>query len=247
MKKKTILVLAAVLCLGSSMTACAEPKAMPDGTVFDAEYYAENNPDVAAVCGADANLLYMHYLNFGRTEGRKPCSDSFLTTEADNSIAASTVKIEADDLYYLEAGRLGAGLPWVTFINTDYDAINQIKWDKKPETVVRADWSAHPLYQAMKQEILALKAAGLTDNGFDGYSALGYTADTVYYEDCWQAAWNLSIDLVKEGTLDRCYMSIQFDEIGSDTMRCHFYLNTNEIVDHFGAPVPEYIKPYYYR
>lgn len=245
MKKKMTVLLTMFLVLGSSMTVCAEPKAMPDGTIFDAEYYAENNPDVEAVFGADANLLYMHYFNFGRAEGRKPCSDSFLTTEFNNSTSTSTVKIEADDLYYLEAGRLAAGIPWETFINTDYDAINRIKWDKTPETVVRADWSAHPLYQAMKQEILALKAAGLTDNGFEGYSALGYTADSVYNKDDIQAVWNLSIDLVKEGILDRCYMSIHFVE--GDTQRCLLYLNTNEIVDHFHSPVPEYIKPYYYR
>lgn len=39
---------------------------------FDAEYYALQNPDVAAVCGADAMSLYMHYVNCGAAEGRMP-------------------------------------------------------------------------------------------------------------------------------------------------------------------------------
>ena len=40
------------------MTTYAAPEAMPDGTTFDAEFYAANNPDVVAVYGTDADKYY---------------------------------------------------------------------------------------------------------------------------------------------------------------------------------------------
>ena len=46
--------------------------ALPDGTVFDPQFYAAANPDVLAALGTDAGLLYMHYMNCGMAEGRFP-------------------------------------------------------------------------------------------------------------------------------------------------------------------------------
>lgn len=69
--KRTLLAtMTFALCLGSSMTAMAAPKLMSDGNVFDAEYYAQNNPDVVNALGKDENMLYLHYTSYGRTEGR---------------------------------------------------------------------------------------------------------------------------------------------------------------------------------
>ena len=39
---------------------------------FDAAYYAKNNPDVVVVLGNDENVLYQHYINYGKKEGRLP-------------------------------------------------------------------------------------------------------------------------------------------------------------------------------
>ena len=39
---------------------------------FDAAYYAAAYPDVRAALGNDATMLYLHYVNFGKAEGRKP-------------------------------------------------------------------------------------------------------------------------------------------------------------------------------
>ncbi len=73
MKKKILSAIVGVLFLLSyGMTAFAAPVVMPDGQLFDPEYYAENNPDVAAVFGTDMNLLYLHYQNNGKLEGRLP-------------------------------------------------------------------------------------------------------------------------------------------------------------------------------
>lgn len=62
------------------MKAEAAPRTMPDGTVFDPEYYASTNPDVVAVLGTDPNMLYLHYTLYGRAEGRlavAPSADGF--------------------------------------------------------------------------------------------------------------------------------------------------------------------------
>ena len=55
-----------------SFQAFAAPETMPDETVFDAEYYADQNPDVTAVLGRDADALYQHYVLVGKSEGRNP-------------------------------------------------------------------------------------------------------------------------------------------------------------------------------
>lgn len=90
MKKKllNVLLLTSVI-VGSSLTVCAQPETMPDGTIFDAEYYAETYPDVAAAIGTDENALYQHYVAHGRAEGRKPVNQA-----ADNTIGNPTIDTE---------------------------------------------------------------------------------------------------------------------------------------------------------
>ena len=78
MKKKLLftLLLTIVMTMCFGMTAFASPKTMPDGTVFDAEYYAKTYPDVASAIGTDENALYQHYATMGKAEGRKPIADA---------------------------------------------------------------------------------------------------------------------------------------------------------------------------
>lgn len=73
-KRSIITVLMVATIAGSSLTAYAAPAVMPDGTTFDAEFYAANNPDVVAVYGTDPAALYQHYVDYGKAEGRKPTS-----------------------------------------------------------------------------------------------------------------------------------------------------------------------------
>ena len=76
MKKRFFLsLMVGALMLTSAMPVFATPKQMSDGTVFDVEYYATNNPDVVATLGTDEDALYGHYVNNGKNEGRKPCED----------------------------------------------------------------------------------------------------------------------------------------------------------------------------
>ncbi len=53
------------------MTVLAAPEVKPDGTIFDAAYYAEQYPDVVAVYGTSPKKLYEHYQTYGRSENRR--------------------------------------------------------------------------------------------------------------------------------------------------------------------------------
>lgn len=84
MKKKVMkmILITSVGVMMCGTTVMAQPKTMSDGMVFDAEYYAQNNPDVVEAFGTDENLLYQHYVAFGKNEGRKPtASEQALQTE----------------------------------------------------------------------------------------------------------------------------------------------------------------------
>lgn len=79
MKKKMIrsvaLLITSVIILSNSIVVFAAPKTMQDGTKFDAEYYADSNPDVVAALGRDEKKLYQHYVDYGKKEGRKAYKD----------------------------------------------------------------------------------------------------------------------------------------------------------------------------
>ncbi|MBR3525322.1 MAG: hypothetical protein IKO11_05695 [Lachnospiraceae bacterium] len=64
---------AAVVMTAGSLSAQAAPEVMADGTVFDAEYYADTYTDVVKVFGTrSADVMYKHYLKYGKKEGRNP-------------------------------------------------------------------------------------------------------------------------------------------------------------------------------
>ncbi len=73
MKKKVLAMTAMVLVLSSSMTTFAAPKEVEvngEKFTFDAEYYAQNNPDVVAALGSSEEAVLQHYVQYGRAEGR---------------------------------------------------------------------------------------------------------------------------------------------------------------------------------
>jgi len=88
---KILMVFSAVLMLEVPMQAYAAPKTMPDGNVFDAEFYANNYPDVKAAFGTDETALYNHYLMFGMKEGRLPYAPV-----AQQAVAAPAVVVPAE-------------------------------------------------------------------------------------------------------------------------------------------------------
>ena len=92
-----------LLFLGVKIDAAAAPKTMPDGGIFDAEYYAQNNPDVVAVLGTDENVLYQHYLSSGRLEGRQPYAPAAATTQATGAYMTLPDGTLFDATYYATA------------------------------------------------------------------------------------------------------------------------------------------------
>ena len=66
----TAVLIAAIAVFTADIKVEASPRIMPDGTVFDAEFYASSNPDVVAAFGNNADLMYVHYVLFGKAEGR---------------------------------------------------------------------------------------------------------------------------------------------------------------------------------
>ena len=66
------LILVFMLATGISLKTHAAPKLMPDGNLFDAEFYGKTYPDLTAVFGTDEALLYSHYTLSGSLEGRLP-------------------------------------------------------------------------------------------------------------------------------------------------------------------------------
>lgn len=119
MKKMVIGLVAGLTVLNSGMTVFAAPETMSDGTVFDAEYYAQMYPDVAAVLGTNADVLYEHYMNFGKAEGRQAVNpDVAVSQPGKNGFDAvfyaqmypdvvATLGTDADVLYqhYVNCGR----------------------------------------------------------------------------------------------------------------------------------------------
>lgn len=75
----------------SGSSAGSTIQTMPDGEKFDPAYYAQQNPDVVAVVGADAAALYQHYLNNGRAEGRLPYANTDISTTTTASSATTAV------------------------------------------------------------------------------------------------------------------------------------------------------------
>lgn len=115
--KKAAAVILAASMLAQNVPIYAAPKTMADGTVFDAEYYAKNNPDVVTVFGSDENMMYYHYAMCGKAEGRKPYADNTVVEKgsAASSAVSTSAAILALQSVYPE------GLSWTNENNRYYN------------------------------------------------------------------------------------------------------------------------------
>ncbi len=190
----TVLTVATCMTIFST-TAFAQVKTMPDGTQFDAEYYASQNPDVVAALGNSEAALYQHYVQHGKAEGRAPLANGAQNTATvTSSTTASGVKMEAGDEGYLRAGYLNN---WTG----DYK-LNDDQWHSDPAYgFVRGDYSSDPTYQALKAEILQMVAT--KGNNIQEYSVSTYEGDVKYYI---QLCDNLAVDLMKSGAVKGAYI-----------------------------------------
>ena len=121
MKRKLLftLLLTIVMTMCFGMTAFASPKTMPDGTVFDAEYYAKTYPDVVSAIGTDENALYQHYVMAGKAEGRHPVAPA-QTTESKPSANSSNL----DKALVEIQNRFATGT-----VPTSHDIVNPNGWN----------------------------------------------------------------------------------------------------------------------
>lgn len=89
--KSVVAIFLSVLMFGT--TAFAAPKTMPDGGVFDPDYYARQNPDVVTAMGTDENTLYQHYKAYGQKEGRLPYAPDTVATVEPTVVSTSQYNI----------------------------------------------------------------------------------------------------------------------------------------------------------
>ena len=97
----------------NGIVANAQPKEMKDGTVFDAEYYAQRYADVVAVYGTEEASLFQHYTDYGRAENREAVkAPSKATFDADyyanaNPDVVAVYGTGSNNLYqhYLQYGK----------------------------------------------------------------------------------------------------------------------------------------------
>lgn len=170
MKKTLVAIMTAVMVLSNGLTVFAAPETMSDGTIFDAEYYAQNNPDVAAVLGTGKDALYQHYLSCGKAEGRQAFADSaIINTAADTSISA---QVNALGITYDPSRDEKLLLQWYSLrpVSNNWKGTFNIfgvsseeereRLQKEAELYystrqfVRADYTNDPLYLALAQELM---------------------------------------------------------------------------------------------
>ena len=115
--KKNLLIKLITATLAAStvltpMSVLAAPKTMPDGGVFDPQYYASTYPDVVKALGADENVLYQHYLTYGKKEGRQPYAPALTDAQVTEKLLALKSKypdgmVWNENSYYDRLGRNG--------------------------------------------------------------------------------------------------------------------------------------------
>ena len=132
LKKAASILLLTSFLAGSQMTVSAAPAVMADGDIFDAVYYAQNNPDVVAVFGNDTDMLYQHYVLSGKAEGRQayhPAEDvaAILNTAA-YAAAVDATLLPTDSRYF----ELKTAVPgsYVTF--GKYEQDNNLRNGQEP-------------------------------------------------------------------------------------------------------------------
>ncbi|MBO5031017.1 MAG: hypothetical protein J6D08_03855 [Lachnospiraceae bacterium] len=176
MKRKILAgTMALSLVLANSITAFAAPEATEDGGVFDAEYYADNNPDVEAVYGRDFNLLYQHFVAFGAQEGRLPFAvgtdtAAILETAQTESTSPESEETESDIVLVKE--------------NVDCPLTVVCEYDLQPVTI--KTWFEEEVYESPEQPVVKQVKEGYewiagrsrVDNKWEGVSwYYGFSVD----------------------------------------------------------------------
>jgi len=108
---------AALLWTGIGNTGLASVSASAETTyqgvdyeaVFNADYYAQANPDVAAALGGDSQLMLQHFATVGIREGRVACADfnieKYIEYNQDLVPVLGTEDVSVYYLHYIQAGK----------------------------------------------------------------------------------------------------------------------------------------------
>lgn len=102
------------LCLFPSLSANASPVIMPDGYLFDPEYYAANNPDVVAAFGDSTEALYRHFQEYGASEGRLPW-DPYAQIDISSVPHYERTPVQQEGITYHEVAEAVPGTATLTF------------------------------------------------------------------------------------------------------------------------------------
>lgn len=186
MKKKLLyLLLSVVFCTISftnNLSALAAPVVMPDGNIFDAEYYAGANPDVASILGTDANALYQHYISYGKAEGRTPYNPltdvSALASAAANTVTTDSALRASDS----SLNELRTALPGTYITFGAYEQDNKKKNGQEPIEWLVLENTGESLFVTSKY---ALDAQPYS-TAYDQYT---YNPYPITWEHCNLRAW----------------------------------------------------------
>ena len=121
-KNFTAMIIVMITIFANATVAYAAPQTMPDGNVFDPEYYAANNPDVVAAVGTDTAALYNHYKTCGIKEGRLPY-DGAVTVSPKVGNVSSALAQARYDAFFMDVIKVYTNDPAV-FFDADYYLAN---------------------------------------------------------------------------------------------------------------------------
>lgn len=95
----TLMSLVIMFSVAGTVSKAAELNTSSEETTFDAAYYASQYPDVVTIFGNDPDILYYHYVNFGKAEGRYANAQEALAavtatqTSTDTTTATDTTTV----------------------------------------------------------------------------------------------------------------------------------------------------------
>lgn len=189
--------LCGIMFFGSHSTSWAAPEQMPDGTVFDAEYYAANNPDVVAVLGTDKTVLYTHYQTSGMKEGRLPYDPNYFGPITIATPTPQPVQNNTSRRATLgEKNALSTAKSYLRYSDFSYDGLyGQLKYEGYTDTEAKYgvdNCGANWYEQALKSAQSYLKYSSFSYTGLIGQLEYeGYTSDQARYgvDNC-GANWN---------------------------------------------------------
>lgn len=161
----------AAMLVGNSIVANAQPKVMDDGTVFDAEYYAEKYADVVAVYGTKEASLFQHYTDYGRSENREAVQTPDINTfdpvyyAKHNPDVVAVYGNENNNLYqhYLQYGKDEGRKPADTVQTAPLQTIPTTKNEKVQETPATTE-TPTPAVNSVTLEEAKLICANFSSN-----------------------------------------------------------------------------------